>query len=438
MTYLSLIIRIILCTVILLFTGFLQNVSAHQSCQDTQKDEICPAHGVLKDTCSLCNHTMKNDRYKEFLEKQCEHNISVLECNGCRHEIGAVRIDPSIVGEIITIKDARSSNIDITLKATGEVGFNQDRFVIVAPRVSGVVKEVLVGLGDRVEKGQVLALLDSIELGKFKADYMKSKALMEFTEKTYHREMSLYNKNIISEKRLQEAAAAYEQAQIALKSLREKLKLMGQQESDIQDIEEGHVSSLITVTAPFDGTVIKRNASVGGLKDAFTPLFTISDLTHLWVWFDIYEKDITKVRMGSRVAISVASYPGEQFEGLVTYIGATIDERTRTVKVRAEIDNQHGKLKPGMFARILLQVETGGDSPVVPEETVQTDGQRHFIFVPLKEGYFLRRDVTIGTRMNGYVKILNGLHKNDRVVVNGSFLLKSELMKEQFGEGCIH
>ena len=126
---------------------------------------------------------------------------------------------------------------------------------------------------------------------------------------------------------------------------------MGQQEGDIQGIAEDHVSSLFILSAPFDGTVIEKNVAIGELKDAFTPIVTISDLTNLWVWFDIYEKDIPIVFRGNKVIISVASYPEEQFEGLVTYIGATVDEKTRTVKVRAEVDNRHEKLKPGMFAK---------------------------------------------------------------------------------------
>ena len=110
---------------------------------------------------------------------------------------------------------------------------------------------------------------------------------------------------------------------------------------------EGNVSSLFTIAAPFDGTVIKKSVAIGELKDAFTPIVTIADLTNLWVWFDIYEKDIPIVFRGNKVIISVASYPDEQFEGLVTYIGATVDEKTRTVKVRAEVDNRHEKIETG-------------------------------------------------------------------------------------------
>ena len=443
--------RMISFMMILLFIGIfpIVNVAAnqkHEGCQDSHKDEICPEHGVPESECSLCNPDMKikslapdiERGYEELLKKQCEHNVPIIECDGCRHEVGAVKVDKSILGEIITIKNVELFDIDATHKATGEVGPCRDRFAIVSPRVPGVVKEMFVDLGDRVKKGQKLALLDSIELGEARADCMKAKAMLRVAKKNYSRERSLYKQNISSKKHFLEAESAYEQARIELKALKEKLILMGQKENNIQNAEDGPVSSLFTITAPFDGTVIEKNIAVGGLKDAFAPLFTVSDLTHLWVWFDIYEKDIPIVFRGNKVMISVASYPEEQFEGLVTYIGATVDEKTRTVKVRAEADNRHEKLKPGMFAKVLLlhQSDTMNSSPVVPVETVQTDGQKHFVFVPLKEGYFLRRDVVIGARVDGYVKVISGLNKNERVVVKGGFLLKSEIMKEKFGEGC--
>jgi len=423
--------------------GEILRSAQNDSGQEIQKDkakvfssEICPEHGVPESECSLCNPTIKTNSYEELLKKQCEHNVPVIECDGCRHEVGVVKVDKSIIGEIITIKDVELLNIGVTLKATGEVGPNQNRFVVVSPRMPGVAKEVFVDWGDRVKKGQVLAILDSIELGQARADYKKAKAMLKLAKKNYQREKSLYRQNICSKKQFLEAETDYEQAQIELKALRERLKLMGLHENSMLSAPEGNGSSLFTIAAPFDGTVIEKKVAVGELKDAFTPIVTISDLTHIWVWFDIYEKDITKVKVGNKVIISVASYPDEQFEGLVTYIGATVNEKTRTVKVRAEVDNRHEKLKPGMFAKVLLLVETGNDSPVVPEETVQTDGQKHFVFVPLKEGYFLRRNVVIGARVDGHVKVISGLNRNERVVVKGSFLLKSELMKEKFGEGC--
>ncbi len=402
--------------------------------------EMCREHGVPEAECSLCNPTMKNKGYEELLKKQCEHHISIIECDGCRYEVGAVKVDQSILGEIITVENVELFDIEITHKATGEVGPNRDRFVIVSPRVSGVVKELFVDWGDRVKKGQKLAVLDSIELGEVRANYKKAMAMLRMAKKNYSREKTLYKQKISSTKHFLEAENAYEQAQIELKALKEKLMLMGQQEGDIQDITEDKVSSLFILSAPFDGVVIEKNVAIGELKDAFSPIVTISDLTNLWVWFDIYEKDIPIVKPGNKVMISVASYPDEQFKGLVTYIGATVDEKTRTVKVRAEVDNYHEKLKPGMFAKVLLlqQSEKTNSSPLVPGEAVQSDGQQHFVFVPIREGLFVRRDVVLGAQVNNHVKVMSGLDKNDRVVVKGGFLLKSEIMKEKFGEGCAH
>jgi len=190
----------------------------------------------------------------------------------------------------------------------------------------------------------------------------------------------------------------------SIRQMQEKLLLMDQEEVDIKHTAkaEKHVSSLFTLTAPFDGTVIDKKVAVGELKNAFDPMLTIADLTQLWVWFDVY----------------------------------TIDEKTRTVKVRIEVANHHEKLKPGMFARVLLQVDDAKSAVGLPEEAVQVDGQERFVFVPLKDGYFIRRNVILGTRLNGYVKVFSGLEENDPVVVKGGFLLKSETMKEKFGEGC--
>ncbi|MDR4508277.1 MAG: efflux RND transporter periplasmic adaptor subunit [Candidatus Brocadiaceae bacterium] len=423
------------------------------------KDENSHEHGHDHGIASGDNFSNSTDSSEELygtlLKKHCEHEVSIITCDECRYEVGVVKVDTSLFGEVVVVGHARTIDMGNTHKATGEVSPNQDRFVIISPRVSGVIKEVFVDWGERVKKGQPLALLDSIELGEARAEYLKAAAMLKLAEKNYAREQALYEKNITSRKHFLDAENAHEQAHIALNAMKEKLFLMGQNEENIRhmeeklllmDQEEGdmkymtekekHVYSLFTITAPFDGIVIEKKVAVGELKNAFDPVITIADLTHLWVWFDVYEKDIPKVRKENTVTVSVASYPDEQFDGKVTYIGNTIDEKTRTVKVRAEVDNHHEKLKPGMFARVLLQVDNTKKAVGLPETAVQTDGQERFVFVPLKDGYFIRRNVILGMRLDGHVKVINGLESDDPVVIKGGFLLKSEIMKERFGEGC--
>ena len=426
--------RIILCMVIFLFTGFIQTteLSAQRNNEHACEKE-CPEEGKKYQT-----QTNDNELYENLLKQWCEHDVSIIECDDCRYEVGVVKIDASVLGEVVSVGYTEPFDVGITIEATGKVATNQDFFVIVSPRISGVVKEVYVDWGESVTKGQNLVVLDSIELGEARAYYLKSIAKLKLAEKNYERELSLYQQNITSKKHFLGTENTLEQAQIEQKAAKEKLLLLGLPSGDIQKMNESeaYISSLFTITAPFDGTVIDKKVAVGELKNAFDPMLTIADLTHLWIWFDIYEKDISKVKMDSKVTVSVAAYPEERFEGCVTYIGNTIDEKTRTVKVRAEVGNRHKKLKPGMFARILLQVDEAACSVGLPEAAVQADGHERFVFVPLKDGYFIRRNVTIGARLNGYVKVINGLAVNDQVVVKGGFLLKSEIMKEKFGEGC--
>ena len=448
--------HIILCMIIFLFTGFLQatELSAQRKNEHACEKE-CTEEGkndqkhtnetegnhkqdVSFSEGSLKNAVSENELYENLLKQWCEHDVSIIKCDDCRYEVGVVKVDASVLGEVVSVGYTEPFDVGITIEATGKVATNQDFFVIVSPRISGVVREVHVDWGESVTKGQNLVVLDSIELGEASAYYLKSIAKLKLAEKNYERELSLYQQNITSKKHFLGAENTLEQAQIEQKAAKEKLLLLGLPSGDIQKMteSEAHVSSLFTITAPFDGTVIDKKVAVGELKNAFDPTLTIADLTHLWIWFDIYEKDISKVKMDSKVTVSVAAYPEERFEGCVTYIGNTIDEKTRTVKVRAEVGNQHKKLKPGMFARILLQVDEAACSVGLPEAAVQADGHERFVFVPLKDGYFIRRNVTIGPRLNGYVKVINSLAVNDRVVVKGGFLLKSEIMKEKFGEGC--
>jgi RND family efflux transporter MFP subunit len=192
------------------------------------------------------------------------------------------------------------------------------------------------------------------------------------------------------------------------------------------------------ISAPFNGTVGDFDLVKGQRISAGQKLCKLFNTSTLRIDVGVLENDITKIKVGNLTKVEVPSITGETFSGRVVNVSPYIDKETKTCKVTIQIQTGSNKLKPGMFAKVLLlhQSETMNSSPAVPEETVQTDGQKHFVFVPLKEGYFLRRDVAIGARVDGYVKVISGLNKNERVVVKGGFLLKSEIMKGKFGEGC--
>jgi cobalt-zinc-cadmium efflux system membrane fusion protein len=162
-------------------------------------------------------------------------------------------------------------------------------------------------------------------------------------------------------------------------------------------------------------------------------LFTIADLSTLWVVIDVYEKDISRLRLGTGVKVSVTAFPDRTFKGKISYVSDVVDEKTRTEKARVTVDNSSGLLKPGMFATVLTETPAGGTERLiaVPEEAVLIDGARNYVFIQTAPDRFKRRDVEIGRNLGKRMEVTSGLKEGDPVVVNGAFILKSELKKSE-------
>jgi cobalt-zinc-cadmium efflux system membrane fusion protein len=191
------------------------------------------------------------------------------------------------------------------------------------------------------------------------------------------------------------------------------------------------IRSQVRIKAPFAGTLIERHMTVGEVIDPSTRLFSIADLTRLWVIADVPEKDLPQVKKGQAVEVRVSSYPEEVFKGRITYVSDLIDPATRTVKVRTEVENRKGMLKPEMFANVLIVTGIQQDALTVPAGAVQTEGEKKIVFVAKDESTFERREISLGIKADGYYQVLEGLKKEEKVVTEGSFLLKAELHKGQ-------
>jgi len=160
-------------------------------------------------------------------------------------------------------------------------------------------------------------------------------------------------------------------------------------------------------------------------------LFTVADLSTLWVVIDIYEKDSSRLRLGTGVKVSVTAFPDKTFRGKISYISDVVDEKTRTEKARVTIDNSSGLLKPGMFAAVLIEATSGGTERIiaVPEEAVLLDGTKRYVFVNISPDKFNRRDIEVGRTLGGRLEVTSGLKEGEMVAVKGAFILKSELKK---------
>ena len=315
------------------------------------------------------------------------------------------------------------------LAVTGAITYDANRVSHIGPRTAGRVVALQADVGQRVGGGQTLAVLESPEVGQLRAEGREAAALLRIAEENYARERRLEEQGISSRKEVLQFEAELRRAQASVQSAQERLRALG--------AGGGGGGSRFTLGAPFPGVVVARDASLGEMATPDDQLFTVANLSHVWIELDVFERDLSRVTVGQGVDVSTAAWPGRTFPGRIVYLGAVLDSAKRTVKARVEIPNPDGALKPGMFANARIQV--GGEGPptvVVPQDAVQEVEGRRSVFVPgARPGEFRAQPVEVGeTLEGGRVAIRSGLAAGDRLVVSGAFALRSELAKGEFGE----
>ena len=363
-----------------------------------------------------------------------------------RHAEEVVELAPEAAARIdIRTGEARRMKLPRVISTTGRVGFDEDTVAHVAPRVSGRVQRVAARLGERVAAGQVLAVIDSIPLGAAKSEYLGTKAELELARRTLEREEGLFEDRITSEQSVLEARAAYHRALAEHEASRERLRLLDIGDERIDAIRYGDPeSALFPLTAPLGGTITDKHATLGEVVTPEDALFTVADLSRVWIWIDVYERDLAHVHLEDHVVVRVDAYPQRTFEGLVAYIRDEVDPATRTARARIDATNSEGLLKPGMFAAVTLtdpHEPEGAEAPhavAVPEGAIQRDGERSVVFVPVGERRYERRRVETGRRTGGHVEVLEGLEAGEPVVVEGAFFLESEAAESEMGGGHGH
>ncbi len=364
------------------------------------------------------------------------------------HEEGeAIELSAEAVATAgIVTAPAASRRLRAELETTGSVDFDQRRFAHVSPRVGGRVESVPVELGEAVRAGQVLARIDSIELGEAVGDYLQSRARAELARETWEREDRLFRERVSSEQEMLSARAASREADAALRGAEERLHLLGLSNDEVAKLgyDQPRVS-IYEVRAPFAGTIVAKEVTRGEMVETQSQLFQVADLSRVWVWIDVYERDLARVHLGDGVTIEVDAYPDTPFTGEVVYLGSSVQSATRTARARIEVPNPEGRLRPGMFARVrILDPHAAAEAPgtvevvAVPEAAVQRDGDRSVVFVALGEGRFEPRTVKLGRRGEGFVEVLDGVAVGEPVVVAGAFFVKSELAREELGGGHSH
>jgi len=354
----------------------------------------------------------------------------------------------------IELAAAKVSQLPVSLEVTGTVAVDDAKVAHIRPLARGVVEQVSVRLGDRVKRGQALATYDNVVVGELVGDYLATRAALRQIEaqrdakqKAVNRGRELIKLEAISlqalevlEAEFRSAEASVSQAQAAVARVEEQLHRFGLTDDDLKALRPGdsaspHRDASHTVMrAPFDGIVTHFNIANGEVVEPDRELFTISDLSSVWVLADVYERDLSRIRSGVDAPVRVDAYPDRVFNGRVTYVSDVMDPETRTAKVRCVVNNADGALKLDMFARIGIPTVERKDVLTVPEAAIQQVDGRPILFVRLTETRFERRQVQVGLTAGGLVEIRSGLKAGEQVVGAGSFYLKTALLRERVGD----
>lgn len=434
---------------------------------------LCTEHGdIPEDVCTLCHPELK----KTLNIETCEHDLPKHFCTKCKAEKGddqssanmindgycaefgekgpdgvtkckllpVVRLASTELATVVGLKTAPVAEEEHVheLSANAETGYDSNRYAEIYPRVTGFLREARLDLGRQVKSGEVVAVVDSAEVSSAKAQYITARSAHDLARDTYARTSTLGISQVIAAKQVLADRAAMNQAQASLLNAEQKLRNLRFDDSDLARIlKENDTQPLLDVTTPLGGTVVFRHAVLGEAVEPTTKLYTVADTSTVWLWIDVYERDVSKVEMGQKVTFNVMGGGTDETpavnEGKVTWVGTEVDQTTRTTKVRAEFPNPNAKLRVNQFGKARIEVGKSHKALTVAKRAVQKYENVDLVFLSEEPGVY--RPQRIKGKLVGSgerIEVSWGLKPGQEVVTDGSFLLKTEIMKGSIGAGC--
>ena len=302
----------------------------------------------------------------------------------------------------------------------GKISYDEKLTSRISSPVAGRVIATPITLGTPVQIGATLLELDSPEVASAEADYSAAEADYTLAQKAWARQQELYAGKAISQKDLEQAKNALNDARSALQRAQQRLKNL--------HINTGLSDGRFSLRSPVSGTVVERNVNPGMevRSDLDKPLYVVSDLKKLTLLMEVFEVNLSKIKLGQKLSVSVPAYPGVVFPASVQYIAQILDENTRTVQVRCDLPNADGRLLPGMYATINVNSNPEDEAIVIPLTAVFTEGDADYVFVALEDHHYKQRPVNIGLRLKDKAVITGGLQANEQVVIEGALTLRAE------------
>ena len=422
----------------------------------------CEEHSLYEDECFLCHPELKESSEGKESSKLdppagtdsglfCrEHQVPEAECGICQPQRTAelepggelkVRFESTLSASKAGVQTvpARRATVQASVRAFCEVSYDENALARITPLAGGIVRSVLVDVGEDVETGDALIELHSTEVADAKAAFVSAVVDLALKEVAFQREERLAKKNISSEKELQEADAAYKTAELTLSTAKQALLNFGFTEEEVATIEEDrNTSAVLFIRAPYDGTLVERSAVVGEAVQPGQSLFSLADLGSMWLSLSIPADQASLIRKGLTVEATFRGLREEATRGEITWVDTSIDEKSRMLRARAVVSNPGRRLSAGMFGDARVFVADEQASADVPRDAIQQFENRPYVFVRLEDDlYSLRRVATVERPSQDMVAVIAGLQPGEPVVATGAFTVMSEFLKSRLGAGCV-
>lgn len=445
----------------------------------------CPEHGVPETSCTLCHPeiAVKGKALDQSAEPKVilappttepvesgEAGLAVSKQNStskpakdpktCQtHALRVQFASPESVRRAgVRLGMIVNRPMTSTVSTNSETDYDRTRVAQVSSPLAGRASLVFVEVGQKVKAGEALALIDAPEVGRAKAELLQAIADHDFKQKTLDRVKTSAQSGLRTANELQKAGAGNQAAFIRLFNAQqtltnlglpvktgdvtqatppEAIRFLGIPPELVKTFGDATSANLLPIYAPLDGVVISREIVSGEMIDPAKPLFIVADTTRMWVLIDLAQEKIPLIQLGQMIFFQPEHAPDQGVKGVVSWISTAVDDQTRTVKIRAEVDNSHGDLLAHTFGTAHITIRETPNAIAVPNAALQWDGCCHIVFVRLTDDIFQVRKVGLGVKDEYFTEVPVGLLPGEVVATEGSHVLKSEILKSALGAGCV-
>ena len=318
-----------------------------------------------------------------------------------------------------------------SFRLPARIDLDQQHVARIGATVTGRIIETEAVLGQEVRKGEQLAILNSTELGMAQSTYLKTTSQVNLRRLAVSRAKRLLASDVIAAAELQEREGMLTEADVDLRTATDQLRAFGMSNSDLARLsQERKIHSILPITASIKGTIVERKVTVGQVVQPADALFTVANLSHVWVVAELPEQQAGWAHKGDEAEVTIAALPDAVLSGRLIYVADMVDPDTRTVTVRMELPNPQRNLKPQMLANLLIRKQ-GMQELILPDSAVLRVNDSDHVFIQTGSDEFQLKPVKLGMRYGNVRRILEGLKQGDKVVVEGGFHLNSERQRKE-------